>query len=149
MADILYSTDGRGRWFRRKFAPQCPAKVFFWDRCQGVRGHAGVHWCYGPDGSFRWSANKRCRRHDAAAGSTPPDHKDYVPPAEMAAQYFLCHTKDSEVKNKTLIARLERDETKEGESITRPVSEAEAKQLGLRKRRRLRRGKNRREKQRG
>jgi tRNA (cmo5U34)-methyltransferase len=144
MVEILYSTDGRGRWFKRKFAPQCPAKVFFWERCQGVRGHTGVHWCYGPDGSFRWSDNKRHPRHDGCAGSTPPDHKDYVPPKKMAAQYFLSHYKDSEVKNKALVARLERDETKEDESITRPVSEAEEKRPRQRKPSRLRRGINRR-----
>jgi hypothetical protein len=66
----------------------------------------------------------------------------------MAAQYFLGHYKDSEVKNKALVARLERDETKEGESITRPVSEAEETWLRRRKPRRLRRGTNRRKKQR-
>lgn len=146
MADILYSTDGHGQWCKRIFAPQCPAKVFFWDRCQGVRGHKGVHWCYGPDGSFRWSANKQHRRHGAAAGSTPPDHKDYVLPAKMAAQYFLCHHEDSEVKNKALIARLERDETKEGESITRPVSGAEEKWLKRRKPRHIQRATKRRKK---
>jgi tRNA (cmo5U34)-methyltransferase len=136
MADILYSTDGCGRWFKREFAAQCRAEVFFYGRCQGVSGHTGVHWCYGLDGSFRWSDNKLHPQHGGCAGSTPPDHKDYVPPTKMAAQYFLSHHKDSEVKNKALIARLERDETKDGESITRPVSEAEEEWLRRRKPRR-------------
>jgi tRNA (cmo5U34)-methyltransferase len=48
---VTYYTDGEGRWLKRVWAVQCPETILFRDRCQGVAGHVGDHWCYLPDGS--------------------------------------------------------------------------------------------------
>ena len=46
---VTYYTDGKGRWLKRVWAAQCPETILFLDRCQGVAGHKGDHWCYRPD----------------------------------------------------------------------------------------------------
>src|SRR5260370_28163341 len=83
-ANICYYGNGRSHWIRREWKPQCSEKVFFYGRCQGVKGHQGVHWCYSPSRSFQWSDNDDDPNHDGAAGSTPPGDKSYVAPVKMA-----------------------------------------------------------------
>lgn len=123
MINVLFSTDGDGHWWRREWPLQCDQKVFLSGECQGVKGHDGVHWCYHPSGSFEWDKNEdNLHDDDVVAGSTPPDHKDYVSPIDMQDKYWLSHFVDSEVIDKDEIARLERGEMKDGESITGPAS---------------------------
>jgi len=123
MKNVAYYTDGKGYWLRREWKQQCPAKVFFYGRCQGVKGHPGVHWSYSASGNFEWAANGQARKNpDAVAGSTPPGHKEYVSPAKMQKHYYLSHYKDEEVTDKTIIAMLEKDKPPErNASIDRPV----------------------------
>jgi len=73
---VIYSTDGKGHWIRREWVDQCPEDVFLAARCQGVKGHKGVHWCYKPDGSFAWDDNDDDPQEDGSSGSTPPGHKN-------------------------------------------------------------------------
>ena len=116
-------TNGKGRWLRREWKPQCSEKVFIYGRCQGTRGHKGVHWCYGPCGSFQWSDNEDDRKHDGCAGSTPPGHRSYVQPAKMQKHYYLNFYTDNEVLDKKIVAMLEKDKTPErGAGINRPVA---------------------------
>lgn len=119
--NILFSTDGEGHWWRREWAVQCDQEVFMAGRCQGVKGHKDVHWCYQEDGSFAWDDNDDDRKHDGCSGSTPPGHKSYVNPVDQIDKNWLSHYTDTEVTDPEEIARLERDEMHEGESITRPV----------------------------
>jgi hypothetical protein len=67
----------------------------------------------------------------AACGATPPGHKHYRTPIEMQPQYYLSHYTDSQVTDAEEVARLERGETKAGESINRPCTPDEIEQLGL------------------
>ena len=129
----MYYTNGKGYWLRREWKPQCPAKVFFYGRCQGVKGHKGVHWCYSPSGSFQWDREKDDPQYeDAAAGSTPPGHKKYVSPLKMQKHYYVSHYDDSEVTDKAIIAMLDKNKTPEpGASINRPVTKAELKKLKI------------------
>jgi hypothetical protein len=123
---VMLSTDGKGNWWRREWKPQCPEKVFIFRQCQGVEGHEGEHWCYRENGSFEWSRDKDHPDYEnAASGSIPPDHKDYRTPLEMQQHYYMSHYTDSEVTNPEEIARLERGETREGESINRPCTPEE------------------------
>lgn len=129
---VMFSTDGQGNWWRREWKPQCPASVFIRDRCQGVEGHEGDHWCYRPDGSFAWSRDKDHPDYKhAACGSTPPGHKQYRTPIEMQPHYYISHYTDSQVTDAAEIARLERGETNAGESINRPCTPDEIDQLGI------------------
>ncbi len=123
-ANICYYGNGRSHWIRREWKPQCSEKVFFYGRCQGVKGHQGVHWCYSPSGSFQWSDNDDDPKHDGAAGSTPPGHKSYVAPVKMDKHYYLSHFTDTEVTDKGILAMLEKDKTPERDAgINRPVTD--------------------------
>jgi hypothetical protein len=120
--DVMYSSDGEGHWQRCEWSPQCPEKVFLADQCQGVEGHQDVHWCFGPSGKFIWQDNKNDSRHQMAAGSTPPGHKNYRTPEEMQQHYYLCHHVLTQVADSAIISMLEADETPEKDaSINRPV----------------------------
>lgn len=120
-ANVAYYTDGKGWWLRREWKPQCSSKVFLSGRCQGVKGHAGVHWCYSPSGSFQWHDNAEDPKHDGCAGSTPPGHKSYVTPVRMQKHYHMSHYTDTKVTDKSIIALLEKDKPPErGASIDRP-----------------------------
>lgn len=130
---VLFSTDGKGRWWKRTWCKRCTEEVFLFDQCQGVSGHKGVHWSYSPSGSFCWSDNKEdpCEGHEkGSAGSTPPDHFLYVSPRDMVENYYLSTYEDVEVIDLVEIARLEADETTENESVNRPVTEAEIESFG-------------------
>ena len=120
-SNVVYYTDGKGSWIRREWQPQCSAKVFFYGRCQGVRGHRGVHWCYSPSGSFQWADNADDPKHDGCAGSTPPGHKDYVSPAKMQKYYFISHYTDTKPTDQAVLAMLDKNKTPErGATIDRP-----------------------------
>lgn len=122
MLNVLYSTNGDGCWFRREWAKQCRHKVFFGRRCQGVKGHKGVHWCYNEHGSFVWQDNQDDLQHDGYSGSTPPGHKEWISPVKMMKKCYLEAFTDSEVTDPEIIERLEKDDPPEkGASITRPV----------------------------
>lgn len=68
------------------------------------------------------------------SGTTSPDHKDYKTPLQMQKHYHMSFYKDSKVTNSKEIARLEREDLKDNESVNRPVSEDEISRLGLRRR---------------
>lgn len=118
----MYSGDGRGNWWRTEWSEQCPEKVFLSGRCQGVKGHKGIHWCYGADGSFDWEDNDDDHKHDGASGSTPPDHKSYKTPQLMAKCHFMRFKKTAKVTDKAIIAKLEKGKTPENyASLNRPI----------------------------
>jgi hypothetical protein len=116
----FFSTDGKGRWWKSEHECQCPETAWFLSRCQGVEGHKGVHWSFSPDGSFCFSDNVNDPSENGCSGTTPPDHKCYRTPLEMAKYHFM-KSVTHEVTDPVEIARLESGETKSGESISRPV----------------------------
>ena len=119
---VMYSGDGKGGWWRTEWAVQCPEKVFFRNKCQGVLGHKGVHWAFGEDGSFHWDDNDSDPQEDGACGSTPPDHKSYKTPMAMQKHYYMSHKKTAKVRDKAIIAKLEQDKIPEKDaSINAPV----------------------------
>src|SRR5262245_41084157 len=126
-ANICYYADGRGRWIRREWKRQCSARVFFYGRCQGVKGHKGDHWCYSPSGDFEWYANAddpNPEHKDAVAGSTPPGNESYVSPVRMQKHYHLSHHTDTDVTDKAILAMLEKGKTPERDAgIDRPVTD--------------------------
>lgn len=130
---VVLSTDGKGKWLRREWKPQCPESVFILDKCQGVEGHEGGHWCFTESGSYSWSVNRdrELKGHEIAASMTPPDHDNYRTPLEMQEHYYMNHFTDSEVTDPGEIARLERGEMKCGESIDRPVSPKELENFDI------------------
>jgi hypothetical protein len=123
MKTVAYYTNGEGFWLKREWKQQCPCKVFISGRCQGVKGHRGVHWCYSASGDFDWDDNVEDPKHGGCAGSTPPGHESYVSPVKMQKRYYMSHFTDKEVIDKDIIAMLEKGKTPErGASIDRPVS---------------------------
>lgn len=127
---VLYSGDGKGNWIKREWQNQCPEKVFLRDSCQGVEGHKGEHWCYGPNGSYHWEHNKiEPPDPSAAAGSIPPDHESYISPKEKSKEYYMNFYVDSKVTSLEKIASLNRGECEDGASLTAPVPPEELKRL--------------------
>lgn len=122
MAETLYSTDGKGHWVKMVFRSQCRHKVLFADQCQAAYGHDGPCWAYAPDGSYCEEINNRkLDKFDARASMTPPGHKRYVNPIDKQGDRYLSKYERTEVTSKRLIARLERGEIKENESINSPL----------------------------
>jgi hypothetical protein len=120
--NVCYYQVGNGSWLRREWKPQCRAEVLLSGRCQGVKGHKGVHWCYAPSGSFQWDDNDDDPQHDGCAGSTPPGHKSYVSPVTMQKHYFMTHYTDTKVTDNAIIGMLQRNKPPErGAAIDRPV----------------------------
>ena len=115
--NILYSTDGKGNWWKREWVEQCSEDVFIRrGQCQGVKGHEGVHWRFGSAGWFEWDEPEGC------SGTTPPDHKSYVSPLEMEKKHWLSNYSDTEITDTEKITQLERGECEEEASIDRPVN---------------------------
>lgn len=119
---VMFSTNGKGRWWKVTWEKQCPEKVFLTGKCQGVEGHKGVHWCYGPCGSFNWDDNENDPSEEGGAGSIPPGHRSYHKPEKMQKHYYMTQHTTVEVTDPEEIARLERGEMKNNESINRPVT---------------------------
>jgi hypothetical protein len=132
MRHVLYSTDGKGHWFKREWVEQCPHKIFLGGKCQGVKGHKGIHWCYREDGSFQWENQDKevIKKTDIAGGDTPPGHKNWVSPKKMMKEHYLHHYTDTVITDKDLITRLEKNKPPEkGASIDRPVDPKEWKKI--------------------
>ena len=124
MKNIAYYTDGKGRWLRREWKHQCTARVFLSGRCQGVKGHKGLHWCYSPSGDFDWDDNDDDPKENGCSGSTPPGAEGYVSPVKMEKHYYMSHHTDTEVTDKAVIAQLDKGNPPEkNASIDRPVTD--------------------------
>ncbi len=124
---ICYYTDGKGSWLRREWKRQCPEQVFLTAECQGVEGHQGVHWYFSPDGSFKWKDNDADPKYNGCGGCTPPGHKEYRSPVQMAKHFFMNHYTDKTVTDPGIIAQLEQDDPPElWASINKPVKPGES-----------------------
>lgn len=124
-ARVTYTTDGKGKWWKRVSAKRCTEEVFMHDQCQGVHGHDGVHWCYNASGSFCWDDNEYDPKEGGCSGTTPPDHEKYVSPVEMVKHHYSSHGGEYvEVVDPELIAKLEKDELLgENVGVIRPVTD--------------------------
>ena len=131
MANIVYHQVSSNNWLKQEFADQCSEKIFIRGECQGIKGHQGHHWCYSPSGNYCWSSEKKdLKPHEAACGSTPPGHSDYINPVGKYDDYYLRHNETTEVKDEGLVDKLENGEDMgEGVSTTRPLSQEEVKEL--------------------
>jgi hypothetical protein len=122
--NITYSGDGEGHWVRREWVEQCPEKIFMADRCQGVKGHKGIHWCYTPDGSLAWDDNDDDPQENGCSGTTPPDHENWISPRDKVEEHWLTHYSDTEITDPAIIERLENHDPPEGAenaSVSMPV----------------------------
>lgn len=122
--------DGTARWLRRDWARQCPHEILISRECQGVEGHDGEHWCFGADGSYHWARDKDHPEYKrAACGFTPPTANGYRTPAEMHLHYYMNHYEDCEVTDPVELERLNQGDFQPDESVDRPCTADEVKQL--------------------
>lgn len=104
--------------------------MLFRERCQGVAGHTGDHWCFRPDGSYHYRPHDADpTRKDIGCGTIPSGHADYRTPLEMSRYHYLEFYEDSEVTNADVIARLEREELLSNESLNMPCNEEQVEEL--------------------
>jgi tRNA (cmo5U34)-methyltransferase len=127
---VTYCTDGQGRWLKRVWGVQCPETILFGDRCQGVVGHDGDHWCFHPDGSYHYRPHDTDpRREHIGCATIPPGHAEYRTPLEMSRHRFLNFYEDVEITNAEAIARLERDDVGPEDVVHRPCTDDEIEHL--------------------
>lgn len=116
-----YDKDDDGRWWVTAWSPQCPHKLMFLDRCQGVEGHEGDHWRYRDDGTYEWA------RDGEGGGWIAPPHPEWVSPVAKAPERYLCFHTTEEVTDPDLIAKLEAREV--DAPITTPCTDADIEDL--------------------
>ncbi len=117
-----------GRWRRKVSVSQCPCDNPFLIgmRCQGVEGHRGVHWAYAQNGSFVYVHNDLDPiDEENAAGWCPPGHKDYPHPTTMQSLCYREFFEYVEVTDPVEIARLEKGQLNDGDSMSRPMTKEE------------------------
>lgn len=130
---VTYLKDNDGLWWKTEWQPQCADEGFFYGKCQGVKGHKGCHWSYRSDGSYGYWVNEDDSdsiEEGVGAGSIPPDNEKYIHPKEKSEEYYLKFHTTTEVKDSTLIERLERDDAPEADaSIDKPLTKEEVADL--------------------
>lgn len=127
---VTYYTDGKGSWVKRVWGIQCPETILFRDRCQGVAGHLGDHWCYRPDGAYHYKPHETDpQRKEVACGTIPPGNSAYRTPLEMSRFRYLEYYDDSQVTDPVEIERLQRSEFAPNESADGPCSEEQIEEL--------------------
>lgn len=126
---LAYSESDDGKWYKLEYSiEQCEEKVFgcgLGQRCQGKKGHKGVHWFYALDGSYEWHDNDNdpIKGQEGYSGTIPPDHPTYVHPKDMADKHYRHHDSQwEEITDQELILKLKNDEVHGvGITIDRPV----------------------------
>ncbi|WP_235935362.1 class I SAM-dependent methyltransferase [Candidatus Laterigemmans baculatus] len=127
---VTYYTDGEGRWLKRVWADQCRETILFRDRCQGVAGHSGDHWCFQLDGSYHYKPHEDDpKRKEVGCGTIPPGHTGYRTPLEMSRYRHLEFYEDLEVTDAAELERLQRGEFAANESIDAPCTEEQIEML--------------------
>jgi hypothetical protein len=125
---VAYFCDGCGSWWRTEWLVQCPAKAFFRNKCQGVIGHKGIHWAFGPSGSFEWSDNRDDPTKNGECGRIPPRHDSYQTPESMHKLHYMNHRETTRVTDRQVLSMLTESKTPEpGASITRPIDLTEVR----------------------
>jgi SAM-dependent methyltransferase len=128
--EVTLYTDGKGRWLKRVWAAQCPETILLNDRCQGMLGHQGDHWCFRPDGAYHFKPHASDpKREQIGCGTTPPGNAEYRTPLEMTRHHYLNHYEDAEVTDPSELVRLERGELNPHENVNRPCTPEEMEQL--------------------
>ncbi len=127
---VTLYTDCKGQWLKRVWACQCPDVILINERCQGVVGHEGDHWCFRPDGAYHFKPHESDpKREYFGCGTTPPGNAEYRTPLGMRRYHYLNHYEDTEVTDPEELARLERGEFEPEEDVDRPCTPEEMEQL--------------------
>ncbi len=127
---VTFYTDGQGRWLQRVWAVQCSQSILIRDRCQGVEGHTGDHWCYRPNGSYHYKPHESDpRRKETGCGTIPPGNSGYRTPPEMSWHEYHGFYEDTEVTDPVEIERLEEGKFGANESSSGPASEEDVEML--------------------
>jgi hypothetical protein len=119
-----YSLGDDGKWWKRDKPKRCQEEIFFHHQCEGIDGHDGPHWRYNSHGSLEQEDNEYDPKFGGGHITTPPDHKDYIPPVDMMNKSYGYSPSDwVEVTDPAEIARLNADELGDNESASRPVTD--------------------------
>jgi hypothetical protein len=130
---VSYIADGAGKWWKTVGEPQCVEDGIIAGRCQGVNGHKGCHWAYEPDGSYAYWINESdpdSIEEGVGAAIVPPDSDSYIHPIEKQKEKYTNFRATTEVVDKDVIQRLEKDDPPEEQaSIDKPLSSEEYEEL--------------------
>ncbi|GAB5517551.1 class I SAM-dependent methyltransferase [Rhodopirellula baltica] len=127
---VTFYTDGRGKWLKRVWAVQCSQSILIGDRCQGVAGHDGDHWCFKSDGSYFYKPHESDpRSKEIGCASVPPGNLGYRTPLEMSRHRYVNFYEDTEVTDQAEIERLEQGDVGGNESVDAPATEEQIEEL--------------------
>lgn len=127
---VTFYTDGQGRWLKRVWAVQCSQEILILDRCQGVEGHTGDHWCYRPNGSYHYKPHESDpRRKEVGCGTIPPGNSGYRTPLEMSRHQYINFYEDTEVTDPAEIERLQQGKFGRNETWDAPCTEEQIEEL--------------------
>lgn len=128
--NVVFYADGQGRWKKRTFAVQCSHDILLRDRCRGVEGHDGDHWCFHTDGTYKYAPHASDpRAKEIGCGMIPPGSSDYRTPLEMSRHDYSNCYEDTEVTLPAEIKRLEDGQFNSNETWTGPASDEEVEML--------------------
>jgi len=134
----LYQKIEDKKWIVITYPEQCNEDILFNHKCQGVKGHKGVHWAYNENGSFHWSINRKEQKKpisklDAVSGMTPPGHEKYISPVDKYKDYYLFNSEKKEITDPKLIKKLENDEIDANENtlILKPLEDYDLEDYDL------------------
>lgn len=99
-----FYTDTQGRWIKRVWGESCSEVIQPDGRCQGLRGHAGEHWCFRLDGVYQFKAQGP-RGESCNHGLVLPGDPRYRTPLEMSRYHYRSHYTESEVTDPEELAR--------------------------------------------
>lgn len=115
---------------KRVWAVQCSETILLRDRCQGIAGHLGDHWCFRPDGSYHCKPHETDpKRLEVGCGTILPGSSDYRTPLEMSRYRHVAYYEDSEVTEPSEVARLQRGDFSPNESADLPCTEEQIEEL--------------------
>jgi len=127
---VTFYTDAKGRWLKRVWAVQCSQSILIGNRCQGVEGHSGDHWCFQSDGSYHYKPHESDpRSKEVGCGTIPPGNSGYRTPLEMSRHRYMNFYEDTEVTDPAEIERLERGEFGGNETVDAPCTEEQIEEL--------------------
>jgi hypothetical protein len=122
--EILYWTDGKGRWYKRIYKEKCNESLICGYKCQGCKGHSGVHWAYASEGSFCYGNRKSSKesKRGIGGGIIPPGTTNWISPEKKYKDFYAHNYTVKKLTDKKDIKRIESGKLKINESVNYPFS---------------------------
>lgn len=114
--EIIYHTDGKGRWWKKYTKEKCSNSIFVKYSCQREEGHEGNHWAYMESGAYVHTTP------DGGCCILFPENDGYISPKENRNEYYSSKQSNwIEILDSKEIEELE--ENQDNIQVIRPLKE--------------------------